>query len=157
MHMGASAASILAQVGLVVTRVADTGAILKLYNSIHLPQHVAVVRNNQHGHTRLGLHPANKPLLGSVVHVVGRLIDQGQVGFGMHDFDDFYQPLLPARKLAERRTAQATKPKVRQRSGNFFFYMVKTLLAKALQCLGVFGNFAHIAAHCIGVGVDNVA
>ena len=147
--------SVLFEVGVIITAVTDRPAIFEFNDSIHPTQYIAVVRDDQHGLARLRAHPVNELLLGYIIHVVGRLINQRQMRFRVHNLHDFHQPLLATRQGTKRPLATPTQLEIIKLPLNLLLNLVKAFLVKSLQRLSILLNLTHIIAHGLGIFIDN--
>ena len=147
--------SVLFEVGVIITAVTDRPAIFEFNDSIHPTQYIAVVRDDQHGLARLRTHPVDKLLLGHIIHMISRLVNQRQMRPRMHNLHNLHQPLLTARQGTKRPLATPAQLKVIELPPNLLLDLVKPFLVKSLQRLGILLNFAHIIAHGLGVLIDN--
>src|SRR5690606_34977341 len=99
-------------------------------------------------------HPLNKLRLSNVVHVVSWLINQRQVGIGMHNFYHFDKPFLATRKGREGTMRHVGQLEIFQLTLDLLFNLVKSFIVKSLQGRRVFFNLLHAVAHRSGVGFN---
>ena len=113
------------------------------------------MRDDQHGLARLRTHPVDELLLGHIIHVISRLVNQRQMRLRMHNLDDLHQPLLTARQGTKRPLATPAQLKIIKLPPNLLLNLIKPFLVKSLQRLRVLLNFAHIITHGLRIFIDD--
>jgi len=147
--------SILLEVSVIITAVADRSAVFELNNSIHPTQHITVVRDDQHSLARLRTHPVDELLLGHIIHVISRLVNQCQMRPRVHNLHNLHQPLLTARQGTKRPLTAPAQLKIIKLPLDLLLNLVKPFLVKSLQRLGVLLNLTHIIAHSFRIFINN--